>query len=185
MSIQDDVIKLYKAGAKRIVLDEIKPRPAIAAAVGVGAVSAAVKTASTSTVRKEVITVYSHLIITGDGAFERPIGWPIDGAYPPGTVMPSPLPDSIVDGKLDIDVQHYEQKRVHLVVYQNGDYLEEDWFLVPLAMPFEGGGTYQGIGQLTASLWSAPLYMTVAPVPLTSKAAARRDEFLSLSIING
>lgn len=36
MSIRDDVNKLYRAGAKRIVLDEIAQRPAIPAKTGVG-----------------------------------------------------------------------------------------------------------------------------------------------------
>lgn len=35
MSIQEDVIKLYKSGAKRIVLDEIRARDSIPAAAGV------------------------------------------------------------------------------------------------------------------------------------------------------
>jgi hypothetical protein len=39
MSIQDDVAKLAKTGAKRIVLADINSRPSIAAVVGVGKLS--------------------------------------------------------------------------------------------------------------------------------------------------
>lgn len=102
-----------------------------------------------ASVRMEVITLWSSIVLTEDGAFEMPPGWPANGDYPAGAFMASPPPSITVTGgtyTLDTTVAHYVQKRVHLVTYQNevGDELTEDRFLLPLAAPFEGQGFMQG-----------------------------------------
>jgi hypothetical protein len=188
MTIQDDVIALYKSGAKRIVLDEIKPRPTINSVVGVG-YSNTMTTAdgSISFIRREVLVVYSHLIITADGAFEVPLDWLTDnGSYPSGTAIPSPLPASLINAagtlQLDIDVQYYEQKRVHAVGYDiNGTY-QEDQMLVYMGMPFEGA-IYQGASKLTYSIWSPRLYMHIAPGITPQSVLDRKDYYQSLGIL--
>lgn len=176
MSISDDVNKLYRAGAKRIVLDEIAQRPAIPAKTGVGEYKAPEASASSgvAVTRTEVITVYSHLIITEDGAFEKPSLWPSDGYYPVDTVIPSPLPASlIVDaGRLILDttVQYYEQKRVHIVGFDSDAGYQEDHYLVPLAAPFAADGYYQGITRHATGVYTPMLYLQRATSGLSVTA---------------
>lgn len=182
MSIQDDVLKLYKSGAKRVVLADINTRPQIPLTVGVGKPSSSLSAGNSSAVvRKHVITVFSHLIITADGAFERPHGWPADGEYPAGTSIPSPLPPSLINDagtlRLDVDVQYYEQKRVHLMVYEVSDFTHEDQMLIPFAAPYEGLGQYIGLDK-TASVWSADLFLESSSETLSDAAQARLDQLL-------
>ena len=187
MSIQDDVNKLYRAGAKRIVLSDIAQRPAVPAKVGVGLpVEASSGSSVVGAVRTEVVTVYSHLIITEDGAFERPSGWPTNGAYPAGTTIPSPLPASLInDGgtlKLDTAAQYYEQKRAHLVGFDSDSGYQEDHYLVPLAAPFAADGYYQGITSHAASVYAPTLYLQNATAGLSTAAADRVTELTGLGI---
>lgn len=189
MSIQDDVNKLYRAGAKRIVLDEIGQRPAIPAKVGVGEYQAPTSSGgggSVAATRTEVLTVYSHLIITEDGAFERPSSWPSDGAYPSGTAIPSPLPGSLInDGgtlKLDTTAQYYEQKRAHLVGFDSDAGLQEDHYLVPLAAPFAADGYYQGITRHATGVYSPTLYLQNATSGLSTAASDRVAELITAGI---
>lgn len=182
MSLQDDIAKLAKSGVKRIVLDDLPPRPSIGRTVGVGLPSSPAATdTGGGTIRRHVITVYSHLIITADGAFERPHGWPVDGAYPAGTAIPDPLPDSLINDagtlKLDIDVQYYEQKRVHLVVYEVGDVLQEDHLLVAFAAPYESQGQYQGL-EHPSGLWAADLFLESYSGGLSEQAQTRKDQLV-------
>lgn len=131
-------------------------------------------------VRREVKTTYSHLIITADGAFEMPLGWPGNGDYPTGTPIPSPLPDSLkVVGallKLDTGVQYYEQRRVHSIFFEeittttdnNGvdtetKVLVEEQYLVDMAVPFFGYGYYQGTAAYTTS-WQPLLEELISPL---------------------
>ncbi len=187
MTIQDDVLKLYKSGAKRVVLADINSRPSIPAKIGVG--KAAENSAGTvSIVKTEVISVYSKLIITEDGAFERPAGWPTNGAYPSGTAIPSPLPASLINDagvlKLDINVQHYEQKRVHLAAFDADDGLNEFHYLVKLAAPYDASGYYQGITRHASGPFSPALYRDNATAGLSTAAADKLSELDGLGIVN-
>lgn len=186
MTIQDDVNRLYRAGAKRIVLKEIPQRPPITQTVGFGKYPVKANDTVPAAVRTEVITVYSRIIITEDGAFERPHGWPSDGAYPAGTAIPSPLPNSLINDagvlKLDTNVQHYEQKRVHLVAFDGEDQLYEDHYLIPLAAPYAADGYYQGIIDHASGPWSPDLFRVNATVGLSVAAAARIVELDGLGI---
>lgn len=187
MSIQDDVNKLYRSGAKRIVLSEIAQRSQIPEKVGVGEYQAPIQvTNNSSIIRTEVFAVYTHLIITQDGAFERPYGWPLNGDYPIGTAIPSPLPDSLKESggtlSLDINVQYYEQKRVHLVGFDSDNGLSEDHYLITLAAPFEADGYYQGITSHAGGVYIPVLYLQNASSGLSTDATTRLTELQSLGI---
>lgn len=73
----------------------------------------------------ETLLVYSEIIITEDGAFEKPLGWPLSTMYEFSAVAPDPLPQSMffLLGRLHLDlkVQYYLQKRVHLAFYEQLD----------------------------------------------------------------
>lgn len=111
--------------------------------------SGLVDTTSTAAVayrtRKEVVTVFSTIILTEEGAFEKPSGWPTSGTYPGSGYT------------LDTSASYYEQKRVHIVVYEVNCYTSsgslissevvEDHLLIPLAAPFDNGGYYQGLNK--------------------------------------
>lgn len=107
------------------------------------------KSPTLASARMEVITVWSSIIITEDGAFEVPPGWPNDGSYPGGGTP------------LDTSVSYYMQKRVHLVTYQNdqGTELTEDRFLVPFAAPYEGLGFMQGLNSYVSANASVVLHL--------------------------
>lgn len=121
---------------------------------------------------KEVITVYSSILVMEDGAHEKPSGWPTSGAYPSGT-------------PLDINNSFYEQKRVHLVVYErtvNGkSSLVEQQLLVPLEAPYEGQ-KYQGVTGY--GTFSVPLFM-VTNTGGSSAASQRANELRSQGVQNG
>jgi len=102
----------------------------------------------------EQINVWSEIIITEDGAFEVPAGWPDNGDYPGYAVAPDPLPPSLklVSSVLSLDtgVQYYLQKRVHMVYFMQKPTPEtkafrQDDLYVPFAWPFLGLGYYQGV----------------------------------------
>jgi hypothetical protein len=94
------------------------------------------------TVEVEIATVSSTILVTADGAFEKPLGWPTSGAYGSEATYPGTLPDSLtlVSGilTLDKDVQHYEQKRVHLSYRTVGNSVVCTKYYVPLEHPFKG-----------------------------------------------
>ena len=100
------------------------------------------RTVSTAT-KIEVLTVYSSIIVTEDGAFEKPLGWPNSGVYNvniiPGN-LPNPVPPSLsvtgVTATLDTSIAYYEQRRVHQVIFSIDGSLEIQKLLVILEMPY-------------------------------------------------
>lgn len=108
---------------------------------------------ATVRVRKAVLTIYSSILVTEDdgngGAWERPPNFPTSGAYPHTSEV------------FDVAAQYYEQRRVHLTVYEeytravdgNGNevivgqpVLVEQHEEFPLERPFVGAEEYcQGI----------------------------------------
>lgn len=132
-------------------------------------------------VRKEVITVFSYVIITEDGSFEMPSGWPTNGDYPSGTPVPSPLPPSLINSgglALDIEVQYYQRPRAHTLYFQVGDQLEEDSLLVPMETPY--GGYYQGVTDVSSG--GDPVLYFVAMPGLTGLAADKVAELIAAGI---
>lgn len=89
--------------------------------------------------RSELLSVFSILVITEDGAFEKPLGWPDSGAYPAEIPPPAVLPNSLLfDGlnvSLDTSVAYYEQQRVHYTLYETSSGVHVDTFLIPYAYP--------------------------------------------------
>lgn len=146
------------------------PAPLIDLGRGVGLPAEFLGNMQASGVRAECLNVWSELIITEDGAFEVPHGWPLDGAYPDTAVPPDPIPPSLklVSGvlSLDIGVQYYLQKRVHLVIFEEQQQgssvsvLKEDHLYIPFEIPFLGQGYYRSTTPYTAS-WTLPLKMGV------------------------
>ncbi len=76
----------------------------------------------------QVIGVYSVIVVTEAGAFEKPPGWPSDGTYP-----------GIVGTELNPDEPYYEQKRVHAAYFdtQTG-LLTQINYLINLEAPYSG-----------------------------------------------
>lgn len=123
-------------------------RPSIGVARGIAPYAAPPEVSEGVVLRKEVITVFSRIIITDAGAFERPPAWPTSGAYPGSSF------------ELDTSSQYYEQRRVHLVVYEWDASIQEDRFLIDIAEPFSG--FWQGVTNLSAGFAPA-LYIMSAP----------------------
>ena len=91
--------------------------------------------------KQEVVTYYSSIIITADGAFEKPPGWPTNGVYPDyAEYSGSTLPDSLtLDGStlsLNTDVDHYEQRRVHVAYFDENGSISCVKYHVPLEEPY-------------------------------------------------
>ena len=142
------------------------PAPEILGGRGVGLPVVATATGSTTgdLLFVETLVVYSEIIITEDGAFEVPVGWPGDGSYTFEAIPPDPLPQSMfyLLGilRLDTKVQYYLQKRVHLIFYEqrDGDNVigsRQDSRFVPFEYPYLGGyasGTTQGGSDYTVVL---------------------------------
>lgn len=83
-----------------------------------------VSRAPSSTTHVEVITVYSHILVTEAGAWEVPRGFPTSGNY-------------IIGGTFDLQEPHYLQRRVHAVWYDiGGQSLLETRFMVKLEQPY-------------------------------------------------
>jgi hypothetical protein len=185
MTIQDDVLKLYKGGAKRIVLKDIAGRQQIGETIGVGSFAGSGNSAASTVSRVEVINVYSKLIITEDGAFERPYGWPANGDYPAGTPVPSPLPNSLIYTggvlSLDISVLYYEQRRCHIAVFSTTSGLVEDDFLIPLAMPYSGA-YYQGLSGYFLGVFSPVFYQVAASASPSDALVAKLAELTGLGV---
>lgn len=99
----------------------------------------------------EVVTVYSYILVTEDGAFEMPTGWPTTSAYPNPTQVYGTLPASLIlDGStlsLDQNADVYMQRRVHAIYYYTpgvkGFRLES--LNVELEQPYRKLGFYAGI----------------------------------------
>lgn len=187
MSIKNHINAIvWEPGKYRRLLAPKTARASIPAKVGKGKYVAPVTPGvATGGSRKEVITVFSHLIITADGAFERPLGWPSNGDYPSGTPIPSPLPASLknISGTLSLDtqVQYYEQKRAHLVSYLLDGSLVEDSLFVPFAVPFLGAGYYSGIER--TGTW-APLLQKVWLNDGNATTSARATVLTGLGILD-
>lgn len=154
------------------------------ASLGTGGLPAA-PPAMPGVTRKEALTVYSQLIITADGAFEMPPGWPTNGDYPPGAVAPTPLPDSLKWDAgsstltLDTTVAYYQQKRVHIAIFLEASDptapLFEDWYLITMATPYDqdGLGYFQGTDAYTQT-WQ-PLMKYASANLLNSGITSRRN----------
>lgn len=177
MTIQDDINRLFRPPRRRALTD-IAPRSRIGAARGAAphvAIGAGGGAPAGTVLRREVVTVYSSIILTEDGAFERPLIWrddshPDTGKYPTSATPPHPLPSSLIlDAgvlKLDDGVPHYEQRRVHLVLYDVADVMHEDWYAIPIAWPFTSPTTthyFQGTTNVTGSPWLPALAMRIVP----------------------
>lgn len=132
-------------------------------------------------VQREVLTVYSSLIITEDGAFEKPPNWPTSGAYPGSGFV------------LDTAVQHYEQRRVHyllkenlksdvdsngVVSYTSQSVIEEQLY-VPLAAPFVGS-YYQGVVGYTT--FYPALSMVVSDLAANQKVAQVQQNLINQGV---
>jgi hypothetical protein len=185
MSIKKQINALVAEDGKwRQLLPTKVSREPIPAKLGVAKQSSN-PTAVNSNIRTESITVYSHLIITEDGAFERPHGWPANGSYPAGTPVPSPLPKSLINSggvlSLDVDAQYYEQKRVHIVCFDVSGSLYEDRYLIPLAAPFSG--YYQGIARHASGVWFPSMHL-ISAADLAKPLAARMSALLKSGVVN-
>ena len=178
-TIQDKVVRLYKAGARRIVLSEIDQRPAIPAVKGRAVYNDPAETVSND--RDAVIVVYSQIVLTEDGAFEMPPDWPGDGGYPSGAVMPSGSQTSLISSgggiALDTGVQYYQQLRAHLVVRQQGEIASQEAEIVRIQPPFSG--SYYG---LTAATEFRPNFYMVTKPGMNDAAAAIYNQLASAGI---
>ena len=145
--LKDDINRLVKPISRKAELPAVGDKAAIGAKRGSARPSDSESTPMV--VRREVISIYSSIILTEDGAFEKPPNWPTSGNYPAGFIVPDPLPPSLTyEGgvlSLDTEAAYYEQKRVHVSVVDNAGALQQDHYLVPLAVPYNGQGTYQGL----------------------------------------
>jgi hypothetical protein len=83
-----------------------------------------VSRAPSSSTHVEVISVYSHILVTEAGAWEVPQGFPDSGDYINGSTF-------------DLLEPHYMQRRVHAVWYDTGGAnLLETRFMVRLEQPY-------------------------------------------------
>lgn len=145
--LKDDINRLVKPTSRKAELPAVGDKAAIGAKRGIAGPGDS--EVGSLVIRREVLSVYSSIILTEDGAFEKPPNWPASGSYPAGFTVPSPIPPSLIyEGgvlSLDKEVAYYEQKRVHVSVVDNAGVLQQDHYLVPLATPYNGLGTYQGL----------------------------------------
>ena len=188
-SLNRDINRLVKPGKVQTPLQRVRQAEAIDRVRGRGVPNTNPSSAvNIPTLKREVITVYSHIIVTEDGAFERPPGWPTSGDYPSGWTAPSPLPDSLTlnAGVLALynQVQYYEQRRVHYtlmeVFTETGDtYVEEHQLYVPLEVPFRGS-YFQGITGYTSFYPS--LYLAASAAATNAKVGEVRQYLLNQGI---
>ena len=163
--LKDDINRLVKPTSRKVELPSVANAPAIGSKRGsAGPTSSWYGSGSdsdsdpfkeiTEETHNEVISVYSTIILTEDGAYEKPVGWPDTGDYPEG-------------GALDTGAAYYEQKREHLalfeIVYKNRSGKEikslvTQNYLVRLAYPYEGDSM---IGLANYSSWTPELYIDV------------------------
>jgi hypothetical protein len=171
MRINKDLTALILPDAfNRSRLEADIPRAKILNRVGISTREAqASKDVASASVFREVITVYSIIVLTADGAFERPPGWPTTGTYPgSGT-------------EIDPAEPYYEQKRVHAVFYDGGTgILYEDNYLIDIEAPYSGlVNTLQGIDQSKIVLYKNVLSGGQASALISAKA----DELTALGVI--
>jgi hypothetical protein len=197
-SLSRDLNRLVTPGPKTSPLQRVRANDAIQKARGRGTpTSNPSASVGIADVHREVLTVYSSLILTEDGAFEKPPGWPDSGDYPPGFTIPVPMPDSLVlEGstlKLKLDIQHYEQRRVHYLLretlvsgedsegnatYSDSKVIEEQLY-VPLAHPFEGN-YFQGLSGYTT--FYPALSMVVSAVTANPKVAQVKQTLINQGV---
>ena len=162
MSINRDLTALIIPDAiSRGGLISTEPRPKIGVRVGT-ATKAAQEQAeqAAASIFREVITVYSVIVLTADGAFERPPGWPTSGAYV-GSAF-----------ELNPDDPYYEQKRVHAVFYDGGTgVLYEDNFLITVEAPYSGLVNTLAAVPATIELHKTVLSSGLSAPMINSKAA--------------
>jgi hypothetical protein len=187
--LKDDINRLVDPTKKTTTSYERQSAAVISAARGYGNANTPKKVVVPTVVRKEAITVWSSIIVTADGAFEKPANWPIDGYYPTGAPIPDPLPDSLILDAgalaLDIDIPFYEQKRVHLVVFTIGNQVAEDHLLVALEQPYNVGASdvCQGLDNYS-SYWSPVLKLNFW-AGSNAVVSDRVDELLGAGVLLG
>lgn len=168
-SLQKDLNRLAKPAKSQTPLQRVRQADAIQKARGRGVPKVNPSTqVNIEDVQREVLTVFSSIIITDEGAFEKPPNWPTSGAYPGKSFV------------LDTGAQYYEQRRVHYLLTESlksevqpdgtttlsGGTVIEEQLYVPLAHPFEGD-YYQGV--VGYSAFGLDLSMTVSPVTANQK----------------
>lgn len=131
-------------------------------------------------IRIEMLTVYSTFLVTEDGAFEKPDGWPNTGAYPGSSF------------ELPTSTPYYEQRRVHFVAfeqfYDDGKgqitpiNLVEERLYVPYAAPYEGK---YGVGLYSFGGWGPTLKVAVNPIATSERVSKLLSAIYQLGIQNG
>jgi hypothetical protein len=181
-SLSRDLNRLVTPGPKVSPLQRVRENGAIQKARGRGTpTSNPSASVGLADVHREVLTVYSSLIITEDGAFEKPPGWPDSGTYPGNGFV------------LDTSVAYYEQRRVHYLLretlvsgedsggnatYSNSKIIEEQLY-VPLAHPFEGS-YFQGLAGYTT--FYPDLAMVVSAVATNPKVAQVKQTLINQGV---
>ena len=171
MTINRDLTRLILPdafGLERLSSDE--PRAKIPTRVARSTREAQIAAeAAQASIFREVITVYSVIVLTADGAFERPPGWPSTGTYPGSGV------------EIDPAEPYYEQKRVHAVFYDAGTgILYEDNYLIDIEEPYSGlVNSLAGIDQSKIVLRKNVLATGLSAAMITAKA----DELTALGVI--
>ncbi len=188
--LQKDLARLAPISTVQSTLPAKPAAQAIAAKRGVGTPSVAVRTEQLviPNIRREAVTVFSHLIITEDGAFERPLGWPATGTYPGSAYV------------LDTTAQYYEQKRVHYILWEtynqtvNGDgetvisnlELTEEHYFIPFGSPYEADTDGWGSGLYSySSKWAPPLYMVSNPAAIHPEIETAITNLAAMGVLNG
>ncbi len=115
-----------KSANSRALLDSALDRSPIGSAFGAGLSTATTADAvgAAGDNLYEVITVWSAIILTENGAYEKPSGWPASSGI----------------AGLNVGDQYYEQKRVHVSCYFNPDkaVLTQHNYLISLQAPYLG-----------------------------------------------
>lgn len=181
-SLQKDLNRLTKPEKSITPLQRVRQAEAIQRARGRGVPKVNPSTqVNIEDVKREVLTVFSSLIITDEGAFEKPPNWPTSGAYPGKSFV------------LDTGAQYYEQRRVHYLLTESlksdvlpdgstslsGSTIIEEQLYVPLAHPFEGD-YYQGI--VGYSNFGLDLSMTVSAVTTNQKVGQVKQVLLNQGV---
>lgn len=126
MTLKSDINTLIDPDADREKLPAADPRAPIPTRIGRADIEIISRSAPKINNWTEMITVWSSLILTEDGAFEKPPGWPESGVYPG------------MEFELNTEDPYYEQRRVHTAIYRVGDSLIEQNYLVTVAAPYAG-----------------------------------------------
>ena len=141
--VQKDLIRLTKSSEKTVKVENKRGvnRP-IASTTAVGSAASYFPFSISSADLIQVISIFSSLLVTEEGPFEKPPGWPIDGSFSLG-------------GTVDTTLQYYEQRRVHVVEYYDVSEatLKTVSMLVDYAPPFSGFAS----GVLTSEAFMPPL----------------------------